>query len=113
MNNWFVYLSVFEDLYDKVISDILLNSQLNKPVGLLYSQSQKRRVHEENYSQLDIYSSIVKASISHEPDLEFIKQMENEYAVSTLSLTIFADRHLGNKKYSYTFRRRKYFTSNC
>lgn len=101
MNNWFVYLSVFEDLYDKVISDILSNSKLNKPVGLLYSQSQKRRVHEGNYSQLDIYSSIVKASISHEPDLKFIKEMENEYAVSTLSLTIFADRHLGNKKYSY------------
>ena len=40
---WFVYLSVFEDLYDLVISD-LLSKEVSKPVGLLYSKGQQKEL---------------------------------------------------------------------
>ena len=101
MNNWFVYLSVFEELYDKVISDIISDNAFPKPVGFMYSKPQKKRINPNHYSQLDTYSEIVKLSLTHEPDIAYIKKMEQEYDVSSLSLTIFADRHLVNNKYSY------------
>ena len=56
MNNWFIYLSVFEELYDKVVSDIISDTAFPKPVGFLYSEPQKKRVNQNHYSQLDIYS---------------------------------------------------------
>ena len=103
MNNWFVYLSVFEELYDKVIEEIHNSNKLfEKPVGFLYSKGQAKRVNEGNYSQLDIYSSLVAQALTHEPDLEFIKELEQEYAITNISLAVFADRHFGhNNNYTY------------
>ena len=57
---WFVYLSVFEDLYDLVISD-LLSKEVSKPVGLLYSKGQQKRVNPENYKDLLFFQIFLKS----------------------------------------------------
>ncbi len=102
MSNWFVYLSVFEELYDEVISKVLEEKSISKPIGFLYSKAQSKRVDLENYYQLDVFSSIVEQSIEHEPDLDLIRDYEDKFSTSSLSLIIFADRHIGySDKYSY------------
>ena len=102
MNNWFVYLSVFEELYDKVIAETIQDNNFSKPVGFSYYKNQSKRINVENYSQVDIFSSIVEQCLVHEPDIEYIRYVEQEYAISTLSLSIFADRHIGyNNKFTY------------
>ena len=95
MNNWFVYLSVFEELYDKVVEEVIESENFNKPAGVLYNKSQKKEVNVENYTQLDSFSDLIQQSFTHKPDLEFIKKLERDYAISALSLTIMADRHFG------------------
>lgn len=95
MNNWFVYLSVFEELYDKVIAETIKNDNFNKPTAVLYNNAQKRSVNLKNYSQLDCFADLIEQSFKHEPDLDFIRQLEVDFAISTLSLSMIADRHFG------------------
>ena len=86
MTNWFVFLSVFEELYDKVIEECLKDSSIKKPAAVLYSKGQESRVNKDNYSRLDRYSSIVEHSLFHEPDLDFIRYLEDEYALSLIHI---------------------------
>ena len=98
---WFVYLSVFEDLYDLVISD-LLSKEVSKPVGLLYSKGQQKRVNPENYKDLLFFSDIFEKSKNYEPDVDYLSYLEDKYSISSLSLIIFSDRHIGyDHKISY------------
>ena len=81
MNNWFVYLSVFEELYDKVIAETIKNDNFNKPTAVLYNNAQKRSVNLKNYSQLDCFADLIEQSFKHEPDLDFIRQLEVDFAI--------------------------------
>ena len=62
MNNWFVYLSVFEELYDKVIAETIKNDNFNKPTAVLYNNAQKRSVNLKNYSYQLPHLDILKVS---------------------------------------------------
>ena len=93
-----MFLSVFEELYDKVIEETLKNKNFNKPTGAVFNKAQENRVNRENYSQLDSFALIIEKSLTHQPDIEYLKKLEETYAISSLSLTMIADRHFGDNE---------------